>query len=61
MGEDRDGMEELMNGDNAARVDAAVGTGRGSSSRSCLATRDQTHSGQRLQKRIDEIKERVQN
>ena len=53
--------KKLMNGDNAAWVDAAVGKGRGSGSRSRLASRDQTHGGQRPQKRIDEIKKRVQN
>jgi hypothetical protein len=54
--------KKLMEGDNAAGADtAAVGKGKGSGSRSRPAPRDRNSGGDGLQKRIEEIKKRVQD
>ena len=54
--------KKLMEGDNASGVDtAAVGKGRGSGSGSRLASRGRNPGGDSLQKRIEEIKKRVQD
>ena len=54
--------KKLMEGDNAAGVDtAAVGKGKGSASHSRPASRDRNPGGDGLQKRIEEIKKRVQD
>ncbi|KAF8547354.1 hypothetical protein OG21DRAFT_1490298 [Imleria badia] len=52
--------KKLMEGDNTSTVNTAVGKGKGSPSGSGPAPWDRTPGGEGLQKRIEEIKKRVQ-